>query len=51
MNIVYLSSFTGASNPRNDGVSVFTVTNSTHLVHKMNDLHFVILEQIEYEYY
>ena len=29
MNVVYLSSFTTASNPRNDGVSVFRVTYST----------------------
>ena len=37
MNNVYLSSFTCSFNPRNDGVSVFRVTYSTRLVHKISD--------------
>ena len=37
LNVVCLSSFTGASNPRNDGASVFLVAYSKHLVHKISD--------------
>ena len=37
LNDVCLSSFTGASNPRNDGASVFSVAYSKHLVHKISD--------------
>ena len=37
LNAVWLSSFTGASNPRNDGASVFSVAYSKHLVHKISD--------------
>ena len=36
LNAVWLSSFTGASNPRNDGASVFSVAYSKHLVHKIS---------------
>ena len=35
---VYISSFTGASNGRNDGMSVIRVTYSTCLVYKFSDL-------------
>ena len=35
LNEVCLSSLTGASNPRNDGASVFSVAYSMHLVHKI----------------
>ena len=35
LNVVCLSSFTGASNPGNDGASVFSVAYSKHLVHKI----------------
>ena len=37
LNVVRLSSFTGTSNPRNDGSSVFSVAYSKHLVHKIWD--------------
>ena len=37
LNVVYLSSFTCASNPRNIGTSVFSVAYSKHLVHKISD--------------
>ena len=37
LNVVCLSSFTGASNPRNDGASVVSVAYSKHLVHKIWD--------------
>ena len=43
LNVVCLSSFTCASNPRNDGASVFSVAYSKHLVQKnfrLKDLHF-----------
>ena len=37
LNVVCLSSFTGASNLGNDGASVFSVAYSKHLVHKIWD--------------
>ena len=37
LKVVCLSSFTGASNPRIDGASVFSVAYSKHLVHKISD--------------
>ena len=37
LNVVCLSSFTGAPNLRNDGASVFSVAYSKHLVHKIWD--------------
>ena len=37
MNMVYLSSFTCSFNPRNDGVSVFSVTYSKRLVHNWSN--------------
>ena len=41
LNVVCLSSFTGASNPRNDSASVVSVAYSKHLVHGLKDLHFL----------
>ena len=35
-NVVCSSSFTAASNPGNDGASVFSVAYSTRLVHKIS---------------
>ena len=37
LNVVCVSSFTGASNPRNDGAFVFSVAYSKHLVQKISD--------------
>ena len=37
IEVVCLSSFTGASKPRNDGASVFSVVYSTRMVHKIWD--------------
>ena len=37
LNVACLSSFTVASNPGNDGASVFSVAYSKRLVHKISD--------------
>ena len=37
INVICSSSFTGASNPGNDGSSVFSVAYSSRLVYKISD--------------